>query len=95
MESLKQIDPASDYERDSDTETIATATTAATNFTNRNIRYGNNPGLGSNPFYSPRRNGLGSGMGGLSLDDDPTPRRMTRSQTQHGLLGRRPTNYVG
>lgn len=94
MESLKQIDPVSDYERDSDTETIATTTTAATNFTNRNIRYGNNPGLGSNPFYSPRRNGLGSGMGGLSLDDDPTPRRMTRSQTQHGLLGRRPTNYV-
>ncbi|CRL27171.1 Protein of unknown function DUF2349 [Penicillium camemberti] len=94
MESLKEIDPTSDYERDSDTETIATTTTAATNFTNRNIRYGNNPGLGSNPFYSPRRNGLGTGMGGLSLDDDPTPRRMTRSQTQHGLLGRRPTNYV-
>ncbi|CAG8014717.1 unnamed protein product [Penicillium nalgiovense] len=94
MESLKQIDPVSDYERDSDTETVATTTTAATNFTNRNIRYGNNSGLGSNAFYSPRRNGLGSGMGGLSLDDDPTPRRMTRSQTQHGLLGRRPTNYV-
>ncbi|KAJ5514784.1 hypothetical protein N7463_004336 [Penicillium fimorum] len=94
MESLKQIDPVSDYERDSDSETIATTTTAATNFTNRNIRYGNNAGLGSNPFYSPRRTGLGSGIGGLSLDDDPTPRRMTRSQTQHGLLGRRPPNYV-
>ncbi|KAJ5959713.1 uncharacterized protein N7479_006863 [Penicillium vulpinum] len=94
MESLKQIDPLSDYERDSDSETIATTTTAATNFTNRNIRYGNNPGLGPNPFYSPRRTGLGSGIGGLSLDDDPTPRRMTRSQTQRGLLGRRPTNYI-
>ncbi|KAF9250681.1 hypothetical protein DTO006G1_5785 [Penicillium roqueforti] len=94
MESLKQIEPVSDYERDSDTETIATTTTTATNFTNRNIRYGNDPGLGSSAFYSPRRNGLGSGMGGLSLDDDPTPRRMTRSQTQRGLLGRRPTNYV-
>ena len=94
MESLKQIDPASDYEQDSDSETIATTTTTATNFTNRNIRYGNNNGLGSNPFFSPRRSGLGSGMGGLSLDDDPTPRRMTRSQTQHGLLGRRPSNYV-
>jgi hypothetical protein len=95
MESLKQIDPVSDYERDSDSETIATTTTAATNFTNRNIRYGNSGGLGSNPFYSPRRTGLGSGIGGLSLDDDPTPRRMTRSQTQRGgLLGRRQTNYV-
>ncbi|KGO76832.1 Protein of unknown function DUF2349 [Penicillium italicum] len=94
MESLKQIEPLSDYERDSDSETIATTTTAATNFTNRNIRYGNNLGLGSNSFYSPRRNGLGSDMGGLSLDDDPTPRRMTRSQTQQGLLGRRPINYV-
>ncbi|KAJ5162931.1 Protein of unknown function DUF2349 [Penicillium coprophilum] len=94
MESLKQIDPLSDYERDSDSETIATTTTAATNFTNRNIRYGNHAGLGSNPFYSPRRTGLGSGIGGLSLDDDPTPRRMTRSQTQRGLLGRRPANYV-
>ncbi|KAG0158815.1 hypothetical protein PDIDSM_6335 [Penicillium digitatum] len=94
MESLKQIESLSDYERDSDTETIATTTTAATNFTNRNIRYGNHPGLGSNAFYSPRRSGLGSGIGGLSLDDDPTPRRMTRSQTQRGLLGRRPTNYV-
>lgn len=93
METLKQIEPASDYERDSDSETIATTTTAATNFTNRNIRYGISSGLGSNPFFSPRRNGLGSGIGGLSLDDDPTPRRMTRSQTQ-GLLGRRSTNYI-
>lgn len=93
MESLRQIDPASDYEPESDTETVATSTTTATNFTNRNIRYGNNFGLGSTP-YSPRRTGLGSGMGGLSLDDDSTPRRITRSQTQHGLLGRRPANYV-
>ncbi|KAJ5774557.1 hypothetical protein N7457_009453 [Penicillium paradoxum] len=94
METLKQIEPASDYEQDSDSETVATTTTAATNFTNRNIRYGINSGLGSNAFFSPRRNGLGSGMGGLSLDDDPTPRRMTRSQTQQGLFGRRPPNYV-
>ncbi|CAG8421381.1 unnamed protein product [Penicillium salamii] len=93
MESLRQIDPASDYEPESDSETVATSTTTATNFTNRNIRYGNNFGLGSTP-YSPRRTGLGSGMGGLSLDDDSTPRRITRSQTQHGLLGRRPANYV-
>jgi hypothetical protein len=94
MESLKQIDSASDYEQDSDNDTIATTTTTATNFTNRNIRYGNNNGLGSSAFFSPRRSGLGSGMGGLSLDDDPTPRRMTRSQTQHGVLGRRPSSYI-
>ncbi|CAG8058062.1 unnamed protein product [Penicillium olsonii] len=93
MESLKQIDPVSDYEQESDSETVATATTTATNFTNRNIRYGNNYGFGSTPF-SPRRNGLGTGMGGLSLDDDPTPRRMTRSQTQNVLHGRRPASYV-
>lgn len=93
METLKQIEPISDYEQDSDSETVATTTTAATNFTNRNIRYGLNSGLASNAFFSPRRTNLGSGMGGLSLDDDPTPRRMTRSQTQ-GLLGRRPPNFV-
>lgn len=94
METLKQIDPVSDYEQESDSETVATSTTAATNFTNRNIRYGTGPALGSGALFSPRRTGLGSGMGGLSLDDDPTPRRMTRSQTQHGLLGRRTANYV-
>ncbi|KAJ5347786.1 hypothetical protein MYU51_009821 [Penicillium brevicompactum] len=94
METLKQIDPVSDYEQESDSETVATTTTAATNFTNRNIRYGTSPALGSGSMFSPRRTGLGSGMGGLSLDDEPTPRRMTRSQTQHGLLGRRPANYV-
>lgn len=94
MESLKQKEPLSDYEQDSDTDTMATTTTTATNFTNRNIRYGNNPGLGSSsPFFSPRRTGLGSGLGGLTLDDDMTPRRMTRSQTQQGL-SRRPTSYV-
>jgi hypothetical protein len=94
METLKQFEPGSDYEQDSDNDTVATTTTAATNFTNRNIRYGLNSGLGSNPFNSPRRAGLGSGMGGLSLDDDPTPRRMTRSQTQQGLSSRRPNNYI-
>jgi hypothetical protein len=94
MESLKQIDSASDYEQDSDSETVATTTTTATNFTNRNIRYANTNGGGSNAFFSPRRSGLGSGMGGLSLDDDSTPRRMTRSQTQNGLFGRRPPNFV-
>ncbi|KAJ5550621.1 hypothetical protein N7535_001434 [Penicillium sp. DV-2018c] len=94
MDTLKQFEPGSDYEQDSDNDTVATTTTTATNFTNRNIRYGLNSGLGSNPFNSPRRAGLGSGIGGLSLDDDPTPRRMTRSQTQQGLSSRRPTNYI-
>ncbi|KAJ5996599.1 hypothetical protein N7499_007082 [Penicillium canescens] len=94
MESLKQSDPPSDYDQDSDSETVATATTTATNMTNQNIRYGHNPSLGHSSMFSPRRNGLGSGMGGLSLDDNPTPRRMTRSQTQHGLLGRSQPNYI-
>jgi hypothetical protein len=94
MESLKQSDPPSDYDQDSDSETVATATTTATNMTNQNIRYGHNPGLGHSSMFSPRRNGLGSGMGGLSLDDNPTPRPMTRSQTQHGLLGRSQPSYI-
>ncbi|KAJ5294849.1 hypothetical protein PENANT_c014G05137 [Penicillium antarcticum] len=94
MESLKMSDPPSDYDQDSDSETVATATTSGTNMTNRNIRYGYNPSLGHSSMFSPRRNVLGSGMGGLSLDDNPTPRRMTRSQTQHGLLGRAQPNYI-
>jgi hypothetical protein len=94
MESLRQSDPPSDYDQESDSETVATASTSGTNMTNRNIRYGYNPSLGHSSIFSPRRNALGSGMGGLSLDDNPTPRRMTRSQTQHGALGRAQPNYI-
>ncbi|KAF5865601.1 hypothetical protein ETB97_003018 [Aspergillus alliaceus] len=63
---------------DSDTETTVTTATTATNNTIRNIRYGRNS---SDAFFSPKRSELGPGIGGLSLDDEPS-RRMTRSQTQ-------------
>lgn len=92
MSSLKASEPPSDYEQDSDGETVATTATTMTDATTRNIRYGRNPSLDYNSPFSPRRNELGPGIGGLSLDDRPTSRRITRSQTQQGLTGRR---YLG
>jgi len=90
MDSLKASEPVSDYEPDSDSETVATEITTRTDATNRNIRYGRNPNSEHNAPFSPRRNDLGPGLGGLSLEDRPTPRRMTRSQTQQTLTpGRR------
>ncbi|KAJ5763958.1 hypothetical protein N7533_002639 [Penicillium manginii] len=90
MDSLKANEPISDYEQDSDSETIATEFTTRTDATNRNIRYGRNPNHEHNPTFSPRRSELGPGLGGLSLEDRPTPRRITRSQTQQPLTpGRR------
>ncbi|KAJ5536888.1 hypothetical protein N7513_010074 [Penicillium frequentans] len=89
MQSLKESEP-SDYEQDSDSETVATNTTGWTNTTNRNIRLGHRPSTAqsNDPFFSPRRNQLTPGLGGLSLEDRPNSRRMTRSQTQQGLNGR-------
>ncbi|KAJ5647639.1 hypothetical protein N7490_004011 [Penicillium lividum] len=89
MESLKENEP-SDYEQDSDGETVATTATAWTNTTNQNIRYGHRPSTAqsNDNFFSPRRNQLAPGLGGLSLEDRPSTRRMTRSQTQQGLNGR-------
>lgn len=90
MDSLKANEPVSDYEQDSDSETVATEFTTRTDATNRNIRYGRNPINEHNPPFSPRRNELGPGLGGLSLEDRPTPRRITRSQTQQPMTpGRR------
>lgn len=77
-----EVDP---FEHDSDTETTMTATTNATNATIRNIRYGGS--ASSNDFYSPRRADVGSGLGGLSLDDNKPARRMTRSQTKQRMGG--------
>lgn len=85
MDSLKANEPPSDYEQDSDSETVATEMTTRTNATNRNIRYGRNPNSENEAPFSPRRNELGPGLGGLSLEDRPTPRRITRSQTQQTL----------
>ncbi|KAK6838183.1 hypothetical protein RU639_000871 [Aspergillus parasiticus] len=80
LKSLKgdESDVSDPLDRDSDTETTVTTATTATNATIRNIRYGRS---GSDAFLSPRRSELGPGIGGLSLDDEPS-RRMTRSQTQ-------------
>ena len=87
MSSLKEMEPLSDYEQDSDTETVATTATNATDAMTRNIRYGGHANSAySNPF-SPRRNELGPGFGGLSLDDRPSSRRVTRSQSQRGPMG--------
>jgi hypothetical protein len=85
MSDLRASDPPSDYEQDSDNETVATTATNRTDATNLNIRYGRNPNIGLNSAFSPRRSELGPGIGGLSLEDRPAPRRMTRSQTQQGL----------
>lgn len=86
LHSLKdnesEIDP---FEHDSDTETTMTATTNATNATIRNIRYGGSASSSDN-FYSPRRADVGSGIGGLSLEDKPM-RRITRSQTKQRMGG--------
>ncbi|KAJ6092978.1 hypothetical protein N7486_008267 [Penicillium sp. IBT 16267x] len=89
MQSLKESEP-SEYEQDSDSETVATNTTSWTNTTNRNIRYEHRPSTyqSNDNFFSPRRNQLTPGLGGLSLEDRPNSRRMTRSQTQQGLNGR-------
>ncbi|KAJ5947085.1 hypothetical protein N7466_000100 [Penicillium verhagenii] len=89
MQSLKENEP-SDYEQDSDGETVATSATGWTNTTNQNIRYGHRPGTAQSNdiFFSPRRNQLTPGLGGLSLEDGPNSRRMTRSQTQQSLNAR-------
>ncbi|KAE8350041.1 Ima1 N-terminal domain-containing protein [Aspergillus coremiiformis] len=80
LKSLKgeESDVSDPLDRDSDTETTVTTATTATNNTIRNIRYGQRS---SDAFFSPKRSELGPGIGGLSLDDEPS-RRMTRSQTQ-------------
>ncbi|KAJ5818375.1 hypothetical protein N7474_003966 [Penicillium riverlandense] len=90
MSSLKESDPPSDYDVDSDSETVATTATTLTDATTRNIRYGRNPNLDYGSPFSPKRSELGPGIGGLSLEDRPSARRMTRSQTQQGLSARRP-----
>ncbi|KKK14529.1 hypothetical protein P175DRAFT_0517573 [Aspergillus ochraceoroseus IBT 24754] len=83
LTSLKgnESDASDPLDRDSDTETTVTTATTATNNTIRNIRYGRNSNV-NDTFFSPKRSELGPGIGGLSLDDRPTSRRMTRSQTQ-------------
>lgn len=78
----------SDYEEDSDTETVASSATNLTTGTNRNIRYGLPPRGPSDEYsFSPRRKESNPlGLGGLSLgNDQPIPRRMTRSQTQRNI----------
>ncbi|KAJ5157474.1 uncharacterized protein N7482_008574 [Penicillium canariense] len=89
MSDLRENDPPSDYDQDSDNETVATTATTMTDATTRNIRYGRYPNSEYNSPFSPRRNELGPGIGGLSLEDRPASRRITRSQTQQGLMGRR------
>lgn len=89
MSDLQVNDPPSDYDQDSDTETVATTATNMTDATTRNIRYGRHPNSEFGSAFSPRRNELGPGIGGLSLEDRPASRRVTRSQTQQGLTGRR------
>ncbi|EPS27629.1 hypothetical protein PDE_02573 [Penicillium oxalicum 114-2] len=89
MSDLQGNDPASDYDRDSDTETVATTATTLTDATTRNIRYGRFSESDFGSAFSPRRTELGPGISGLSLEDRPASRRVTRSQTKQGLAGRR------
>lgn len=89
MSSLKESEAPSDYEQDSDTETVATTATTLTDATTRDIRYGRTNAFDYHSAFSPRRSALGPGLGGLSLEDRPTSRRVTRSQTQHGLAAPR------
>ncbi|PWY76411.1 hypothetical protein BO94DRAFT_523427 [Aspergillus sclerotioniger CBS 115572] len=74
-----ESDASDFYDCDSDTETTVTTATTATNNTIRNIRYGQ---AASEALFSPKRSELGPGIGGLSLDDGPSSRRVTRSQTK-------------
>lgn len=87
LNSLKEneAEASDDYDHDSDTETTMTNATTATNATVRNIRYGG--AVSNDNVYSPRRSGIGSGLGGLSLDDKPTARRVTRSQSKQSFGG--------
>lgn len=87
LNSLKENEAEAfdDYDHDSDTETTMTTATTATNATVRNIRYGG--AVSNDNVFSPRRSGIGSGLGGLSLDDKPTARRVTRSQTKQNFGG--------
>ncbi|KAF7715514.1 Uncharacterized protein PECH_007004 [Penicillium ucsense] len=89
MSDLQENDPPSDYDRDSDTETVATTATTLTDATARNIRYGRFSETDFGSAFSPRRSELGPGISGLSLEDGPAPRRVTRSQTKQGLAGRK------
>lgn len=84
MDSLKASDPVSDYEQDSDSETIATEITTRTDATNRNIRYGRNPNPEYNAPFSPRRNDLGPGLGGVKLGRSTHP---TSHDTQSNPAG--------
>ncbi|KAL4808520.1 Ima1 N-terminal domain-containing protein [Aspergillus unguis] len=84
LKSLKYQDANAsdqDIDRDSDTETTMTTATGTTNNTINNIRYGRNSTV-NDTFFSPKRSELGPGLGSLSLDDGPSTRRMTRSQSQ-------------
>ncbi|KAJ5894333.1 hypothetical protein N7495_006024 [Penicillium taxi] len=94
MQSLKENYPYSDYEQESDSETVATSTTVHTDVTSHNIRYALNPTPKYAYSVSPRRNGLDDGIFGLSLGDHQTPRRVTRSQTQR-LGGQRLSSRAG
>ena len=87
LNSLKEneAEASDEYDHDSDTETTMTTATNATNATVRNIRYGG--AMSNDNIYSPRRSGIGSGLGGLSLDDKPAARRVTRSQTKQNFGG--------
>lgn len=88
ISSPKESEAPSDYEQDSDSETVASTATTLTDATTRDIRYAWHNAFDNSPF-SPRRSELGPGFGSLSLDDRPASRRITRSQTQHGLTSRR------
>ncbi|PWY76228.1 hypothetical protein BO70DRAFT_318366 [Aspergillus heteromorphus CBS 117.55] len=81
LNSLKanESDVSDFYDRDSDNETTVTTATTATNNTIHNIRYGR---TSNDAMFSPKRSELGPGFGGLSLEDRPTARRVTRSQTK-------------
>ncbi|KAL4930650.1 uncharacterized protein BDV17DRAFT_258253 [Aspergillus undulatus] len=82
LTSLKSQESDQDFDGDSDTETTMTTATATTNNTVKDIRYGRNSTV-NDTFFSPRRSGLGPGLGSLSLDDEPSQsKRMTRSQSQ-------------
>jgi hypothetical protein len=67
---------ASEYSgADSDAETTVTS------YTNKSIRNMNPFSDSNRNIAPPRAPGIGSGFQGLSLDDSPSPRRVTRSQT--------------
>ncbi|QGA13471.1 hypothetical protein EYB26_001121 [Talaromyces marneffei] len=69
------------------------AETTISSYTNKSIRNRNPFENDDRNYLAPRAPGLGSGLQGLSLDDSPISKRVTRSQTTRTGMGSEPVRY--